>query len=187
VSAGDVAGLLVLLGVVGVLAAIVGSGIQAGPVKFPSIPGSRQRLLAVTSALVIAGGATWWAVQQQAGRGRTSEKPSVGTSQVSGKLRVSLIPARSNIRAGDKLSVRAQVYDSHGDQLGGGQCQLTWRDALANWHETTMCIGTFTEPSVTKPGVHHVVASAQGLAGLLARGGVGRRDRSPLSRSLPAR
>jgi len=34
--------------VVGVLAAIVGSGIEAGPVKFPSIPGSRQKPLALS-------------------------------------------------------------------------------------------------------------------------------------------
>jgi hypothetical protein len=55
VDAGQVAGLLVLLGVVGVLAAIAGSGIEAGPVKFPSIPGSRQKPLALASVVVIAG------------------------------------------------------------------------------------------------------------------------------------
>ena len=63
-DAGQVAGLLVLLGVVGVLAAIVGSGVEAGPVKFPSIPSSRQKLLAVTSIAVIVGGVVWWIVQQ---------------------------------------------------------------------------------------------------------------------------
>ena len=47
-SASDVAGLLVLLGVVGVLAAIVGSGVEAGPVKFPSIPGARQKPLRIS-------------------------------------------------------------------------------------------------------------------------------------------
>jgi hypothetical protein len=169
VSAGEVAGLLVLLGVVGVLAAIGGSGIEAGPVKFPSIPGSRQKPLALASLVVIAGGVSWWVEQQQGGV-RSGGTTVAETSPVSGRLRVSLIPASSNIRLGERLSVRAQVYDSRGGQLGGGQCQLSWRDALANWKATTGCIATVTEPPVLAPGVHDVVVSAQGLAGLLARG-----------------
>jgi hypothetical protein len=114
-SAGQAAGLLVLLGVVGVLAAIVGSGIEAGPVKFPSIPGSRQKPLALASALVIVGGAAWWAVQQQSGT--TSQPPPsspVLTGPVAtGKLRVVLIPANSNIRIGNSVLALAVVLPRH--------------------------------------------------------------------------
>jgi hypothetical protein len=155
--------------VVGVLAAIVGSGIEAGPVKFPSIPGSRQKPLALASVVVIAGGVSWW-VEQQPGGGKTGKTTVAETSPVSGRLRVSLIPAKSNIRVGERLSVHGTVYDSSGDQLGSGQCQLSWRDELANWNATTGCIATVTEPPVLAPGVHEVVVSAQGLSGLLARG-----------------
>jgi hypothetical protein len=59
VEAGQVAGLLVLLAVVGVLTAIVGSGVEPGPVKLPAIPGSRQKPLALVSVLVVAGGIAW--------------------------------------------------------------------------------------------------------------------------------
>ncbi len=170
-DAGQVAGLLVLLGVVGVLAAIVGSGVEAGPVKFPSIPGSRQKPLALASVAVIAGGVVWWAVQQQVGDSTTAATETARTdAAASGKLRVSLIPAASSIRVGDRLSVRAEVYNSLGQQLGRGQCQLKWRDAATDWNATTPCIATVSEPALTKPGIHRVVARAVGLGGLLAEG-----------------
>lgn len=168
-DAGQVAGLLVLLGVVGVLAAIVGSGVEAGPVKFPSIPGSRQKPLAVASLVVIAGGVVWWAVQQQTGA-HTAGATTAAGSAATGKLRVSLIPAASSIRVGDRLSVQAEVYNSLGQQLGRGQCRLSWRDAATDWNATTPCIATVSEPSLTKPGPHRVVARAEGLGGLLAQG-----------------
>ena len=170
-DAGQVAGLLVLLGVVGVLAAIAGSGIEAGPVKFPSIPGSRQKPLALASVVVIVGGVTWWVIQRQSGTGDHGNTTAANTGPpASGKLRISLIPNRSNIRVGDKLSVRAEVYDSRGQQLGGGQCQLTWSDPLSNWNATTRCAATVSQPSVSQPGVHHIAVTAQGLGGLLATG-----------------
>ena len=55
-DAGQVAGLLGVVGVVGVL---VGSGVEPGPVKLPAIPGSRQKPLALVSVLVVAGGIAW--------------------------------------------------------------------------------------------------------------------------------
>lgn len=168
-DAGQVAGLLVLLGVVGVLAAIVGSGVEAGPVKFPSIPGSRQKPLALASVAVIAGGVVWWAVQQQTDA-HTAGATTTAGSAATGKLRVSLIPAASNIRVGDRLSVQAEVYNSLGQQLGRGQCRLSWRDAATDWNATTPCIATVSEPALTKPGPHRVVARAEGLGGLLAQG-----------------
>lgn len=168
-DAGQVAGLLVLLGVVGVLTAIVGSGIEAGPVKFPSIPGSRQKPLALASVLVVAGGVSWWAIQQQSGSNAVTSGAATGPAP-NGKLRVSLIPVASGIRLGDRLSIRAEVYNSLGQQLGHGQCQLDWTDAVTGSTATTPCIATFSEPSATKPGIHRVVVRAQGLGGLLAQG-----------------
>jgi hypothetical protein len=171
-SASQVAGLLILLGVVGVLAAIVGSGIEAGPVKFPSIPGSRQKPLALASAVVIVGGVLWWAVQQQSGiRTRTPSIAGHSGAVANGKLRVVLLPARNNVRVGDALSVSAEVYDSLGDQLGTGQCVLTWSDrAVSDWKPTTQCIATASERSVSKAGVHRIVADADGRGGILATG-----------------
>ena len=167
---GHVAGLLVLLGVVGVLTAIVGSGIEAGPVKFPAIPGSRQKPLAVASALVVAGGLGWWVVQQRSGgSGRVSATTAPGPVRTS-NLRISLIPVASSIRVGDRLAIRAEVYDSRGQQLGRGQCQLDWSDSVTKWNETTPCVATVSELSVTKPGVHRVTARAEGLGGLVANG-----------------
>ena len=168
-DAGQVAGLLVLLGVVGVLTAIVGSGIEAGPVKFPSIPGSRQKPLALVSVLVVAGGISWWVVQQQDGGNAATATLTSGTPPT-GRLRVSLIPAASSVRVGDRLSIRAEVYDSRGQQLGSGQCQLDWSDSASNWTAATPCVATAIERSATGPGVHRVTARAQGLGGLLAQG-----------------
>lgn len=166
-DAGQVAGLLVLLGVAGVLAAIVGSGVEAGPVKFPAIPAPRQKLLAIASIGVIAGGLSWWAIQQRT----TGEHASTADGRTpTEKLRVSLIPKASSIRVGDTLSVEAQVYNSLGEQLGRGQCRLSWRDAAARWIATTACATTVSEQAIATPGIHHVVARAEGLAGLLAHG-----------------
>jgi hypothetical protein len=171
VDAGQVAGLLILLGVVGVLAAIVGSGIEAGPVKFPSIPGSRQKPLALASVVVIAGGVSWSVIQHsENGGGKTTTTAADTGPAATGKLRISLIPTKSNIIVGEKLSVRAEVYDSNGHQLGPGQCELTWNDRLSHWTKNTGCTGT-SEPHVSQPGVHHIAVRAQGTGGLLARGG----------------
>jgi hypothetical protein len=170
-DAGQVAGLLVLVGVVGVLTAIVGSGIEAGPVRFPAIPGSRQKPLALASVLVVAGGISWWVVQQH---GAANERAATGTSGAqtapTSRLRVSLIPVSNAVHVGERLSVRAEVYDSRGQQLGSGQCRLDWSDAASSWKATTPCIATAVEPTATTPGVHHLTARAEGLGGLLARG-----------------
>lgn len=168
-DAGQVAGLLVLLGVVGVLAAIVGSGIEAGPVKFPSIPGSRQRPLAVASVLVVAGGISWWVVQQTAG-GRNAT--TTNTPPPSKKLNISLIPSSNDVRVGDDLKITAEVSDSNGQQLGTGQCELDWKDSKTSWNPTTHCGGPHPtiERSITKPGVHQITVTARGLGGLLAHG-----------------
>jgi hypothetical protein len=167
VDAGQVAGLLVLLGVVGVLTAIVGSGIEAGPVKFPSIPGSRQKPLAVASILVVAGGISWWAVQQSRG-GATAM--TTNTPAPTKKLTISLIPRSNAVRVGDNLNIAAEVSDSNGQQLGTGQCELDWKDSKTTWHATTRCGGTVTEYSVTNAGVHNITVTARGLGGLRAHG-----------------
>ncbi len=165
-DAGQVAGLLVLLGVVGVLAAIVGSGIEAGPVKFPSIPGSRQKPLAVVSVLVVAGGISWWVVQQTTG----GSSATTTTSPPSEKLTISLIPSSSDVHIGDDLKIVAEVSDSNGQQLGTGQCELDWRDSKTSWVSTTTCGGPATEHSVAKAGVHDITVTAQGLGGRRAHG-----------------
>jgi len=166
VDAGQVAGLLVLLGVVGVLAAIVGSGIEAGPVKFPSIPGSRQKPLAVVSVLVVAGGISWWVVQQTTG-GRNA---TTTTPPPTKKLTISLIPSSNDVRVGDDLKIAAEVSNSNGQQLGTGQCELDWRDSKTTWAPVTTCEGPGIERSITKAGVHDITVTARGLGGLRAHG-----------------
>jgi hypothetical protein len=171
-SAGQVAGLLVLLGVVGVLAAIAGSGIEAGPVKFPSIPRTRQKPLAIASAAVIVGGGLWWVIQRQSGTQTQTASNAVQTGPPpTGQLRVHLIPSNSNIRVGDALSVSSEVDNSLGQSLGPGQCVLTWSDAASGGPDTTtQCNATFSEGSVSKAGVHRIVAQAEGTSGLLGKG-----------------
>jgi hypothetical protein len=166
VDAGQVAGLLVLLGVVGVLAAIVGSGIEAGPVKFPSIPGSRQKPLAVASVLVVAGGISWWVVQQTTG-GRSA---TTTTPPPTEKLNISLIPTSNDVHVGDDLKIMAEVSDSNGQQLGTGQCELDWRDSKTTWTRSTTCEGPGIERSITRAGVHDITVTARGLGGLRAHG-----------------
>ena len=166
-DAGQVAGLLVLLGVVGVLTAIVGSGIEAGPVKFPAIPGSRQKPLAVASVLVVAGGISWWVVQQHTGNGQAT---TTTNTPPTGKLTVSLIPESNDVHVGDNIKVTAEVFDSNGDQLGTGQCELDWSDSATNWTRPTRCGPGATERSVTNPGVHHIKVKAVGVRGVNARG-----------------
>ena len=165
-DAGQVAGLLVLLGVVGVLAAIVGSGIEAGPVKFPSIPGSRQKPLAVASVLVVAGGISWWVVQQTTG-GRNA---TTTTPPPTKKLTISLIPSSNDVHVGDDLKIKAEVSDSNGQQLGPGQCELDWRDSKTTWAPVTTCEGPGIERSITEAGVHDITVTARGLGGLRAYG-----------------
>ena len=163
------AGLLVLLGVVGVLAAIIGSGLEAGPVKFPSIPGSRQKPLALASVVVVAGGIAWWAVQQ---RSTSDATRAAGQTLAAGKLRVLLIPANGNIRAGDPLVVRSEVADADGG-LGPGQCVMTWREEVAGAivrRDTTECDATFSNPAAARTGVHHVSVSVEGTAGVTGSG-----------------
>jgi len=169
VGADQVAGLLVLLGHVGVLAAIVGSGIEAGPVKFPSIPGSRQRPFAVASVLIVAGGISWWVVQQTTGNRNAT---TTNTPPPSKKLNISLIPTSNDVHVGDDLKVTAEVSNSNGQQLGTGQCELDWTDSKTNWSPTTHCGGPHPaiEGSITKPGVHQIRVTARGLGGLRAHG-----------------
>lgn len=167
-DAGQVAGLLVLLGVVGVMAAIVGSGIQAGPVKFPSIPGSRQKPLAVASVLVVAGGISWWAVQQTTASGNATT--TTNTAPPTQKLTFSLIPSSNDVQVGDDLKITAEVFDSNGQQLGTGQCELDWKDSKTSWDATTGCGGTATEHSVAKAGIHDITVTARGRGGLRAHG-----------------
>lgn len=163
-DAGQVAGLLVLLGVVGVLAAIVGSGLEAGPVKFPSIPSSRQKLLAGASIAVIAGGVGWWAVQQQPAKSTAKvAKPTI----TPGTLHIVLLPSNTNLRVGETLSITSTVADSDGE-IGVDQCVLTWRDEVNSKlvrADTTRCNATFTEQSVAMEGVHRITVTGEGMHG----------------------
>jgi hypothetical protein len=169
-SADEVAGLLVLLGVVGVLAAIVGNGIAVGPVKFPRIPSSRQKLLAAASAVVIFGG-VWWVVQQGSGNGAHSGgNPTQSETRATGRLRLALLPAPNEASVGETVTVGATVYDSLGQQLGNGQCLINWSDRLSQWTATTGCIAKVSERSVSKAGVHVIVAKAEGTAGVVGAG-----------------
>ena len=163
-DAGKAAGLLVLLGVVGVLAAIVGSGIEAGPVKFRTIPRSRQVLLAVASVCVIAGGVGWWAVQRS---GPGSIASATGVNVPKGGLRVVLIPKRGNIARGEPIAVTSQVMDKDGG-IGTSQCAMHWQDVVHGVvvrSDTTECDATFTEPSADRAGVHTITARVEGTAG----------------------
>ena len=168
-DAGQVAGLLVLLGVVGVLTAIVGSGIEAGPVKFPSIPGSRQKPLALASILVVAGGIAWWVVQRQS-TGNEQAVTTTSSPPPTGKLRVSLIPEHNPVPVGGTIRISAEVYDSNQNQLGDGQCQLDWKDTSTSWTRTTDCVASPTESPATGSGVHLFVVRAQGRGGLNGQG-----------------
>jgi hypothetical protein len=170
-DAGQVAGLLVLLGVVGVLAAIVGTGLQAGPVKFPSIPNSRQRPLAAVSLLVVAGAAAWWAIQRHSGVGEATTTQTSTTAQ-SSPLRVLLTPSSGNIRLGKALSVTSYVGDA-GGQIGNGQCVMTWKDRVAGrvvYGDTTDCDATFRLTSVRPAGMHNITASVEGIRGAQGTG-----------------
>ena len=168
-DAAQVAGLLVLIGVVGVLAAVVGSGIKAGPVTFPSIPRSRQKLLALTSAAVAAGGIAWSVAGGDAGANKAgASAPSGPTSG----LRIFLIPGNAHARVGDDIVVTSNVADRDAG-LGPAQCVMSWRDAVGRRvvrEDTTQCNGTFTEPNVSKAGVHRIAVSAEGLAGAVGNG-----------------
>ena len=171
-DAGKVAGLPVLLGVVGVLAAIVGSGLEAGPVKFPSIPGSRQKPLALASVLVVAGGISWWVVQQTRGGANATTTNAPPPTE---KLHISLIPSPTDVHVGDDLKIVAEVSYSNAQQLGTGQCELDWKDSKTNGVWTTTCGGRpVTEYSVTKAGVHDIRVTAHGLGGLRAHGSTSR-------------
>jgi hypothetical protein len=167
-DAAQVAGLLVLLGVVGVLAAIVGSGIQAGPVKFPSIPSSRQKLLAVTSLAVVVGGVVWSVSQRDPG-----DKAGVTTPALPhGGLRIVLVPRQANATVGDDVVVASTVIDRDGE-LGNSQCAMSWRDVAGGKvvrEDTTACDGTFTVPNASQMGVHHISVAAEGMHGGIGSG-----------------
>jgi hypothetical protein len=168
-DATQVAGLLVLLGVVGVLAAIVGSGLQAGPITFPSIPSSRQKLLALTSVAVLAGGVVWSLAQRDAG-----SKPTVAAPDVipTGGLRIFLVPRTANAAVGDDIAVTSTVTDRDGN-LGPAQCVMSWRDVVDGKsvrEDTTKCNGTFTEPKTATIGVHHISVGAEGMLGATGSG-----------------
>jgi hypothetical protein len=167
-DAAQVAGLLVLLGVVGVLAAIVGSGIQAGPVKFPSIPSSRQKLLAITSVAVVVGGVIWSVSQRDPGSKTDIAAPALPK----GGLRIVLVPRHGNVTVGDDIGIASTVVDKDGG-LGDGQCAMSWRDVVDGKlvrEDTTPCDGTFTEPSASKVGVHRVNVSVEAMAGATGTG-----------------
>lgn len=76
----------------------------------------------------------------------------------------------SNIHVGQVLTVSAEVYNSLGQQLGPGECELKWSDTLSGWKATTACIATISEPPVSKAGVYRIVAQAEGRSGILATG-----------------
>jgi hypothetical protein len=97
-------------------------------------------------------------------------KPGSGWFRCFGKLRISIIPAHSNIRVGQVLTVSAEVYNSLGQQLGTGECELKWSDALSGWKATTACAAKVSEPPVSTAGVHRIVAEAEGRSGVLATG-----------------
>lgn len=163
-DAAQVAGFLVLLGVVGVLAAIVGSGIKAGPVAFPSIPGSRQKLLAVTSVAVVAGGVVWSLAQRDPGVTRAG---AADVTLAKGGLRIFLVPRNANARTGEDIVVTSAVADRDGG-LGPDQCVMSWQDTVDRTRvreDTTKCNGTFTEPGPLKVGVHRIAVAAEGLNG----------------------
>jgi hypothetical protein len=81
-----------------------------------------------------------------------------------------LIPSSSNIRLGQAISVRSAVYNSLGQQLGTGQCELKWSDTLSGWNATTGCDATVAEPAVSSPGIHHILAEADESGGNFATG-----------------
>jgi hypothetical protein len=160
----------VLVGVVGVLAAIVGNGIAVGPVTFPRIPSSRQRLLASASAVVIVGG-VWWVVQLGSGNGaHRGGSPTQSETKATGRLRLALLPASNEASVGETVTVSASVYNSLGQQLGNGQCLINWSDTLSDWTATTGCIATVAERSVSKAGVHIILARAEETAGVVGAG-----------------
>jgi hypothetical protein len=168
-DAGQAAGLLVLLGVVGVLAAIVGAGLQAGPVKFPSIPRSRQRPLAAVSVIVVVGAVAWWAIQRNADTGAGTPQTN---ATLRGGLRVLLTPSSGDIRVGQALAVTSYVGDASG-QIGSSQCVMTWKDLLAGrvvYSSTTDCDATFRRRSIRPAGVHQITASAEGIRGAQGTG-----------------
>lgn len=174
----EVPGLLVLLGVVGVLTAIVGSGIEAGPVKFPSIPGSRQKPLAIASVGVLAGGVILWILQKppEKSPNASATSGSAPSARAGGAaLKVSLVPHPSNeIPLGGRLTVGSEVDTPTGGQLGEGQCILTWRDQVHGKNVRPLtpmaCNSTFVESPIRQPGTHRITATANGIAGTRGRG-----------------
>ena len=104
---------------------------EAGPVKFPSIPGSRQKPLALASVVVIVGGVTWWVIQRGSRTRYQWGKDHDGYRAVGERQTACLAhPGEELHPRRENLSVSAEVYDSLGQQLGGGQCALTWSDPL---------------------------------------------------------
>ena len=131
------------------------------------------------SRLAVSNGAAWVtgdarvtrvAFRQQSGTEAQTPATAAqrGPSAV-GKLRVVLIPASSNTRVGESISVRSEIYDSSG-QLGNGQCVLKWTDRASSWNDTTECNAATSEPGVSKAGVHRIDVEADGTHGTVATG-----------------
>jgi hypothetical protein len=137
---------------------LVGS-LRGEPVVPP--PHRRRWLLGVVVAVVLAASAVLaWRLSASGGRGPVADKT----------LRVVLFPSSSNLRVGQAISVRSEVYNSLGQQLGTGQCELKWSDTLSGWNATTGCDATVSEPAVSSPGVHFIVAEADETGGNFATG-----------------
>lgn len=116
-------------------------------------------------------GGVWWVVQQGSGNDTPSGgNPTQSETRATGRLRLALLPAPNEASVGETVTVSASVYDSLGQQLGNGQCLINWSDTLNGWTATTGCIATVSERSVSKAGVHLIVAKAEGTAGVVGAG-----------------
>jgi|SRR5579859_1223796 len=121
----------------------------------------RRWLLGVLVVVVLAASSVLaWRLSASGGGG-----PTAGRT-----LRVVLIPSTSNLRVGEAISVQSEVYNSLGQQLGTGQCELKWSDAASGWSATTGCDATVSEPTVSSAGVHLIVAEADERGGRFATG-----------------
>ena len=167
-DAGQAAGILVLLGVVGLLTAIGGSGIAAGPVKFPTIARGRQIPLALASVAVVAGGLAWWAVQRPGSPATPPAVEGVAAPRGTDRTRLRVVLVDDSVPAQRKIAIESEVYDEQGAQLGPVQCVLHWRDDLGP-ETTTRCALGFVERRAA-PGLHHITARAEGTANVIGSG-----------------
>jgi hypothetical protein len=129
----------------------------------PAVPGRHRRrwLLGVVVAVVLAAASVLaWRLSTSGGGGPTANRT----------LGVVLIPSNSNPRVGEAISVQSEVYNSLGQELGTGQCELKWSDSLSGWRATTECDATVSEPAASSAGVHFIVAEADERGGNFATG-----------------